>query len=86
MGIAKDGSLKDTFTRGIELEAKCTLFGEGCRGSLTETLKTKLGLEEKAGADEQTYGLGIKEVSPAQCQAYVHSFYDNSQPPFPFFC
>jgi electron-transferring-flavoprotein dehydrogenase len=62
MGIAKDGSLKDTFTRGIELEAKCTLFGEGCRGSLTETLKTKLGLEEKAGAAEQTYGLGIKEV------------------------
>ena len=62
MGIAKDGSMKDTFTRGIELEAKCTLFGEGCRGSLSESLKAKYKLQEKAGASVQTYGLGIKEV------------------------
>merc|ERR1712156_385551 len=35
MGIAKDGSPKDTFTRGMEMHAKCTIFGEGCRGQLS---------------------------------------------------
>ena len=54
MGIAKDGSLKDTFVRGIELQARCTLFAEGCRGSLSETLKAELDLESKAGAQPQT--------------------------------
>ena len=62
VGIAKDGTTKETFERGIELRAKCTLLGEGCRGSLSESLKKALRLEEKAGADAQTYGLGIKEV------------------------
>jgi len=62
MGIAKDGSFKETFTRGIALEARVTLFGEGCRGSLSEQLKKRFALLEKAGADPQTYGLGIKEV------------------------
>ena len=31
MGYAKDGTRKDTFERGIELKARCTLFAEGCR-------------------------------------------------------
>ncbi len=59
-GIAKNGEKKDTFTDGIELLAKHTLFAEGCRGSLSEELMAKFGLRE--GKDEQTYGLGVKEV------------------------
>jgi len=38
VGVAKDGSRKDTYARGTELRAKITLFGEGCRGSLSEVL------------------------------------------------
>lgn len=36
VGIAKDGSPKDTFQRGMEFHAKTTLFAEGCRGHLTK--------------------------------------------------
>lgn len=39
MGIAKDGTRKDSFTPGIIIEAKQTIFTEGARGSLTERLK-----------------------------------------------
>ena len=34
MGVAKDGHHKDSFTRGMELRAKYTLFAEGARGNL----------------------------------------------------
>lgn len=60
VGIAKDGSLKDTFTRGVELIARQTLFAEGCRGSCSEEVMEKFNLRE--GKDVQSYGLGIKEV------------------------
>mmetsp|Transcript_1818 Transcript_1818/g.3182 ORF Transcript_1818/g.3182 Transcript_1818/m.3182 type:complete len:601 (-) Transcript_1818:92-1894(-) len=62
MGIAKDGSHKGTYTRGIELRAKQTLFGEGCRGSLSEEIMKTFNLREEVGASPQTYGLGLKEV------------------------
>src|SRR5476651_2254417 len=45
MGVAKDGHHKDTFTRGIELRAKYTLFAEGARGNLTKTLFKRFGLD-----------------------------------------
>ena len=41
MGIAKDGSPKENFQRGMEFHAKCTLFGEGCRGHLSKQLMNK---------------------------------------------
>ena len=59
-GISKTGEKKDTFTRGIELLGKQTLFAEGCRGSCSEDLMAKFNLRE--GKDVQTYGLGVKEV------------------------
>lgn len=59
-GIAKDGTKKDTYTRGIELIAKQTMFSEGCRGSCSEEVIKKFDLRK--GKDIQTYGLGIKEV------------------------
>eukprot|EP01135_Chromosphaera_perkinsii_P012349 Nk52_evm17s2640 gene=Nk52_evmTU17s2640 len=60
VGIAKDGSPKDSFERGMELHAKVTLFAEGCHGHLTKGLISKFNLRENA--QDQTYGLGIKEV------------------------
>lgn len=61
MGIAKDGSNKDTFEPGIDIMAKQTIFSEGCRGSLTERIKAKYQLE-KDTVSTQHYGIGLKEV------------------------
>jgi electron-transferring-flavoprotein dehydrogenase len=60
MGIGKDGTPKDTFTRGMELRAKYTLFAEGARGHLTKTLVARYGLGE--GRDPQKFGIGLKEL------------------------
>jgi electron-transferring-flavoprotein dehydrogenase len=60
MGIAKDGRHKDSFTRGMELRAKYTLFAEGARGSMTKTLEQRFGLSE--GRQPQKFGLGLKEL------------------------
>src|SRR5882757_4044799 len=38
MGVGKSGAHKDSFTRGMELRAKYTLFAEGARGSLSKVL------------------------------------------------
>ena len=40
MGIAKSGTRKETFQRGMELKARATLFAEGCRGSLSQVSNT----------------------------------------------
>ena len=60
MGVARDGHLKDGFTRGMELRGKYTLFAEGARGSLTKGLVARFDLA--AGRDPQKYGIGIKEL------------------------
>ncbi|KAJ1782103.1 hypothetical protein LPJ59_006896, partial [Coemansia sp. RSA 2399] len=59
-GVDKNFKQKSSFTPGMELRGKLTLFAEGCHGSLTKGLIRKLKLR----ADDcfQTYGLGIKEV------------------------
>lgn len=59
-GIAKDGSEKDSFQAGIILEAKYTLFAEGCRGSLSQQLIRQFKLRDEHRP--QTYGIGIKEL------------------------
>ena len=60
LGVSKSGKKKDTFQEGMELHADCTLFAEGCRGSLTRLLFEKYDLRK--GVSHQTYGIGIKEV------------------------
>ncbi len=60
MGVAADGSHKDSYMQGMELHGKYTLFAEGCRGSLGKQLIEKFKLDE--GRDPQHYGLGIKEI------------------------
>ncbi|CAM8994695.1 unnamed protein product [Rhodiola kirilowii] len=62
MGIAKDGSKRENFQRGVELKGNITLFAEGCRGSLSEKVMKRYNLREKVKAQHQTYALGIKEV------------------------
>src|SRR6201746_2440750 len=39
MGLARDGSHKPSYTRGMELLGKYTLFAEGARGSLSKKLR-----------------------------------------------
>ncbi|CAM9118633.1 unnamed protein product [Chrysoparadoxa australica] len=60
VGIAKDGTEKGTFERGIELRGRQTILAEGARGSCSEEIMAKLNL--RGSSDAQTYGLGIKEV------------------------
>jgi electron-transferring-flavoprotein dehydrogenase len=60
MGIGKDGTATDMHMPGMELRAKQTVFAEGARGSLTKTLVERFDL--RADAEEQTYGIGIKEL------------------------
>ncbi|VEN45560.1 unnamed protein product [Callosobruchus maculatus] len=58
VGIAKDGGPKESFERGMELHAKCTIFAEGCHGHLTKQIIKKFNLRQ----GPQTYGLGVKEL------------------------
>ena len=60
VGVGKDGAPKDTFARGMEFHAQCTIFGEGCRGQLSKQLMKVLDLNEDN--EKQTYGIGIKEL------------------------
>lgn len=67
MGIAKDGSPKEMFERGMELHAKVTVFAEGCHGHLAKQIIQKFDL--RANSCQQTYGIGLKElweVTPEQ--------------------
>jgi electron-transferring-flavoprotein dehydrogenase len=60
MGVGKGGEPNASFTRGMELRAKYTLFAEGARGSLTKMLIPKFGLD--AGREPQKFGIGLKEL------------------------
>ena len=77
MGVAKDGSHKSSYTRGMELLGKYTLFAEGARGSLSKQLIAKFGLD--ANSQPAKFGIGLKEVwqvDPAKHQKGLiqHSF------------
>ena len=60
MGVGRDGKPKDSFTRGMELKGKYTIFAEGARGSLTKQLLAKYGL--CANSEPQKFGIGFKEL------------------------
>ncbi len=60
MGRLHDGSEGPNFQMGMELHGKYTFFAEGCRGHLGKQLIERFNLD--AGADPQTYGVGIKEL------------------------
>ena len=60
LGVAKDGHHKDSFTPGMNLLGKYTLFAEGARGSLTKQLLKIFKLD--ADSDYQKFGIGVKEL------------------------
>ncbi len=67
MGVARDGSRKPSFQRGMGLRAKYTLIAEGARGSLAKKLIARYRLGE--GREPQKFGIGFKElwqVDPAR--------------------
>lgn len=69
MGLDQHGEQKDSYTPGMELRAKYTLFAEGCRGHIGKQLIRHFALD--GTCDPQHYGLGIKElwdVAPEQHQ------------------
>jgi electron-transferring-flavoprotein dehydrogenase len=77
MGVGKDGEPKDSFTRGMELRAKYTLFAEGARGHLGKRLIARYGLDQDR--EPPKFGLGIKElwqIAPEKHQPGLvqHSF------------
>jgi len=64
MGIGKSGEMKESFTRGMELRAKYTLFAEGARGNLGKQLIARFNLDD--GRDSQKFGIGLKELWQVQ--------------------
>ncbi|HWP15513.1 MAG TPA: NAD(P)/FAD-dependent oxidoreductase, partial [Xanthobacteraceae bacterium] len=60
MGVGRDGHHKDSYTRGMELRAKYTLFAEGARGSLSKQLIAKFDLARDS--EPQKFGIGLKEL------------------------
>ena len=60
MGISESGELKPGHEPGIEIRAKYTILGEGCRGHLGKQIIKKFNLSEDK--DPQHYGIGFKEV------------------------
>jgi electron-transferring-flavoprotein dehydrogenase len=60
MGLVKDGKSGELYQPGIQILAKQTLIGEGCRGSLAEQIIKDYGLRDQSSP--QTYGIGLKEI------------------------
>jgi electron-transferring-flavoprotein dehydrogenase len=77
MGVGRDAQPKDSFTRGMELRGKYTLFAEGARGSLSKELVARYKLDKNA--EPPKFGIGLKELwqlDPARHQPGLvqHSF------------
>jgi len=68
VGIAKDGSPKDSFEPGMEFRAKCTIFSEGCRGHLAKGVMSKFDLNKDNQG--QIYGIGIKELWQVEAEKH----------------
>lgn len=60
IGVNKQGDHGEHYQEGIALHAKQTLFAEGCRGSLSQSLIKHFNLDTQCAP--QTYGLGVKEI------------------------
>jgi electron-transferring-flavoprotein dehydrogenase len=60
MGLDVTGQPKDSFTPGMELRAKYTIFAEGCRGHLGKEVVEQFNLDKNSSP--QHYGLGFKEI------------------------
>mmetsp|Transcript_686 Transcript_686/g.508 ORF Transcript_686/g.508 Transcript_686/m.508 type:complete len:554 (+) Transcript_686:147-1808(+) len=71
-GLDKDGNRKDSFEPGIDLKAKVTVFAEGPKGSLLQSIADKLDIfSDKM---PQVFETGVKEV----IQLSENSYFKNS--------
>ena len=60
LGVAKDGHHKESYTPGMELRGKYTLFAEGARSSLSKQLGATFDLHRHC--EPQKFGIGLKEL------------------------
>lgn len=77
MGVAKDGTHKDAYVEGVDIEARLTVLAEGARGHLTKQLIQRYQLDRDS--QPQTWSIGIKELwqlKPGSTEPgrIVHSF------------
>ena len=75
-GVGKNGERRSSFELGPDLMASMVILGEGACGFLTEKLFTDEGM---AGANLQTYAVGIKElIETPECKGragtIMHAF------------
>jgi len=76
VGVDKNGKPKETFERGMEFHAKCTIFSEGCRGQLSKQLMKHFNLNESN--EEQIYGIGMKELWQVQPEKHMPGVVDHT--------
>jgi electron-transferring-flavoprotein dehydrogenase len=69
LGVGRNRKPKPSFERGMEFHARCTLFAEGCHGSLTKQVIKRFDL--RRDSQLQTYGLGVKEVWEIRPEKFV---------------
>ena len=60
MGVNKQGEQKATWTSGMDIYAKQTIFAEGSRGHLGKKIIKQFNLDE--GKSPQHFGIGFKEI------------------------
>jgi electron-transferring-flavoprotein dehydrogenase len=58
-GVDKEGNRKANYQPGMDVRTRCTVLGEGVRGSLVKELDGHLDLW--AGKNPMTYAIGLKE-------------------------
>ncbi|MBI4985004.1 MAG: electron transfer flavoprotein-ubiquinone oxidoreductase [Rhodocyclales bacterium] len=69
MGVGRDGQPTAAYQPGMELQAKYTLFAEGCRGHLGKEIEARFDL--RRGADPPVSGIGIKELWEVKPEHHV---------------
>ena len=77
MGIARDGSKKDSWQPGLELHAKYTFFAEGVRGHLSKQLIKHFDLAKNS--QPQIYGIGLKELWDIPAEKHKPGFVTHTQ-------
>ncbi|PZN93424.1 MAG: electron transfer flavoprotein-ubiquinone oxidoreductase [Alphaproteobacteria bacterium] len=69
MGIARDGTRKDSWQPGLELHAKYTFFAEGVRGHLSKQIAKHFDLWKDS--QPQIFGIGLKELWDIPAEKHV---------------
>ena len=77
MGIARDGTRKDSWQPGLELHAKYTFFAEGVRGHLSKQLIKQFDLAKHS--QPQIYGIGLKELWDIPAEKHKPGFVTHTQ-------